>query len=297
MCPFGVPHGPRPSHRAWPPQTLVQRTPIGTQVTRRCAGDPRRGWGLLGPGSRGVDLGGLGQTGPPTTPGQVCPQTRHTPRQGAISRSQALRWDERATGAALGSTSLAPAPLTPATTLGVHKAANRPLGGGVATWFQQNGGVADQCPHPLPSPNPQIRGTTTLNAHRAVWIGNAASLESQSDYTGHGGGLVGEGGGRVVRHSTARGLLPACPRPMCSRLPGVRAPTRLPAQAGCTSAWAPPHTSGRAPSLSTPRPLAALLWQPPVGGEVQQAAGALCRSSSSRTRRWARREDREGFWC
>jgi hypothetical protein len=63
MCPFGAPHGLRPSHCAWTPnglQTRMRRTQVAPKALRRCADDPRRGWGLLGADSRGVGLGRLG---------------------------------------------------------------------------------------------------------------------------------------------------------------------------------------------------------------------------------------------
>jgi hypothetical protein len=69
-------------------------------------------WGR-NPGGSVLVVWALHQTGPPSTPGKVRPQTRIAAHRSAISRAQDLRRDERAMGAARGST--APAPGTPRT--------------------------------------------------------------------------------------------------------------------------------------------------------------------------------------
>ncbi len=62
MCPYSAPHGPRPSHRAWARMgpKCMRCTQVAIRAHRRCADDPRRGWGLLGAESRGAGFGGLG---------------------------------------------------------------------------------------------------------------------------------------------------------------------------------------------------------------------------------------------
>ncbi len=59
-CPFGAPHGPRPSHRAW---ARNGTTKPRVRRTRRAIQAPRRCWWSqeeMGAESRGVGMGGLG---------------------------------------------------------------------------------------------------------------------------------------------------------------------------------------------------------------------------------------------
>jgi hypothetical protein len=90
-------------------------------VSWRCAGGPRRGWGLLGVESRGSvpAVWGLCQTGPPTT--QTKPAPKHASRR-TEARSFEVLGGELAMGSARGST--APAPGTPRTS---RNRGHRPL--------------------------------------------------------------------------------------------------------------------------------------------------------------------------
>jgi hypothetical protein len=93
-CPFGAPHGPRPSHRAWTqngPQTRMRHTQIGHKAHRRYTDGSRRGWGLLGrnPGGSVRASGHVAKRGarPPQT--MSAPQLRRTEAQLLAAKSSA----------------------------------------------------------------------------------------------------------------------------------------------------------------------------------------------------------------